>query len=255
LKSKESIEIYLKDNTQENTTWQNITQENAIQEKNIEKNIQEIEKQVEIKEKIELEDKQELTQTIETINKDYQGEDISQKSIRDLFESENVNLEILRFYLSNLDKIKLKNLDDVIIINTFYIIYLLQLQNKLNIEEIVDKISFDLFLEERDNFIKQNLSLKEFFDSIKEIESNIFDIKIVLIKLKEFILKFKANTYYFSFLLFILSLVYLNLNKIGDYNKYSKVILDNFENINKNMYNFFSFINNIVVNFISKYVN
>jgi len=251
LKSKESIELYLKDNTQENTTQQNITQENTIQEKNI----QEIEKQVEIKEKIELEDKQEPIQTIETINKDYQEEDISQKSISDLFESENVNLETLSFYLSNLDKIKLKNLDDVIIINTFYIIYLLKLQNKLDVKEIVDKISFDLFLEERDNFIKQNPSLKEFFDSIKEIEINIFDIKIVLMKLKEFMVKFKANTYYFSFFLFILSLVYLNLNKIGDYNKYSKVILDNFESINKNMYNFFSFINGIVVNFISKYVN
>jgi tetratricopeptide (TPR) repeat protein len=250
-KSKESIEIYLKDNTQENTTQQNITQENAIQEKNI----QEIEKQVEIKEKIELEDKQELIETIETINKDYQEEDISEKSVSDLFESENVNLETLSFYLSNLDKTKLKSLDDVIMINTFYIIYLLKLQNKLDVEEIVDKISFDLFLEERDNFIKQNPSLKEFFDSIKEIEINIFDIKIVLIKLKEFMIKFKANTYYFSFLLFILSLVYLNLNKIGDYNKYSKVILDNFESINKNMYNFFSFINSIVVNFISKYVN
>jgi tetratricopeptide (TPR) repeat protein len=215
--------------------------------------IKEIEKQVEIKEKIELEDKQELIQTIETINKDYQEENICQKSISDLFESENVNLEALDFYLSNLDKTKLKSLDDIIMINTFYIIYLLKLQNKLDVEEIVDKISFDLFLEERDNFIKQNPSLKEFFDSIKEIEINIFDIKIVLIKLKEFMVKFKANTYYFSFLLFILSLVYLNLNKIGDYNKYSKVILDNFENINKNMYNFFSFINNIVFNFIGKY--
>ena len=254
--SKESVELIPKNTTQESTTQENTTQENITQQDTIQENtIQETEKQIERKEIIELQEKEELIESIETIDKDYQEDGIFQKSISDLFESENVNLEILVFYLSNLDRVKLKNLDDVIIINTFYIIYLLKLQNKLNIEEIVDKISFGLFLEERDNFIKQNLSLKEFFDSIREIEINIFDIKIVLMKLKEFMIKFKANNYYFSFFLFILSLVYLNLNKIRDYNKYSKVILDNFENINRNMYNFYSFINSIIGNFIDKYIN
>ncbi|MGC8734749.1 MAG: tetratricopeptide repeat protein, partial [bacterium] len=180
---------------------------------------------------------------------------IFRKSLIELFESETIDMNLLESYLSNIDKVELVNLDDIIIVNVFYIIYLLKLQERLNLDEIINKIDFNLFLEKRDQFIKQNLSLKEFFNSIIDIELNIIDTKSVLLKLKELMIKFKNQIYYFSFFLFVLSLVYLNLNKISDYKKYFQVILNNFKNINKNMFNFFNFLNNIIIEALKNYVD
>ncbi len=182
-------------------------------------------------------------------------ENIFDKSLNSLFLSDDIDKNTIKLYLSNIDKLKLSDLDDIIIVNIFYMIYLLKLHNKLDLDELIDSIDFSVFVEKRDEFVKQNLSLKEFFNAVIDIESNIFDIKAILIKIKELMAKFKNNIYYFSFFLIVLSLVYLSLNKINEYKKYFQITLNNFKETNKIMFNFLSFLDNIIINSIKDYVN
>lgn len=192
-----------------------------------------------------------IQDNIQEINK----EAIFDRSLIELFESESIDRNLLELYLSNIDKVKLESLDDIIIVNAFYIMYLLRLQERINLNEIIDKIDFNLFLVKRDEFIKQNLLLKDFFNCILDIELNIMDTRLLLQKLKELIARFKNEIYYFSFLLFILCLVYLNLNKIVDYKKYFQIVLNNLRDKNKNMFNFFNFLNDIITKALGDNIN